>query len=129
MTHAAAVAAGEVAENVASRSRCLRRSAPGRELIQPLPSELAPLEHDNSSLLYKSLSKCCSPPSRDATGGRASPSSIGASAAIFSCGQPLGVEERKTEGEREEGGAEAIAREEANGGVRMPQEMGGASFR
>ena len=91
---------------------------PGRELMLPLPSEVAPLEHDNSSLLYKSLSKCCSPPSRDATVGRASPSSIGASAGIFSCGQPLGVEERKTEGEREEGGAEAIAREEANGGDR-----------
>ena len=52
-----------------------------------------------------------------------------ASAAIFSCGQPLGVEERKTEGEREEGGAEAIAPEEANESKRRGQEMGVASFR
>ena len=123
------MAPGEGAENVASRSRCSSRGEPGRELMLPLPSEVAPLEHDNSSLLYKSLSKCCSPPSRDATGGRASPSSIGASAAIFSCGQPLGVEERKTEGEREEGGAEAIAPEEANESKRRGQEMGVASFR
>ena len=48
---------------------------------------------------------------------------------IFSCGQPLGVEERKTEGEREEGGAEAIAPEEANESKRRGQEMGVASFR
>ena len=109
---------GEGAEDVGLRSSCSRRYAPGRDLVQPLATEVAHFPLQIETFVNVSLSKCCSPPSRDATGGRASTSSIGTSAGIFSCGQPLGVQERTTEGEREGGGAEAIDPEEAKWSLR-----------
>ena len=104
----AAVEPGEGAEHGGSRSHTSRRYAPGHELIQPLTPQVGLFGHENSCFVVKKLTRTCSAPSPDWTGGRASTSATGASKLIFACEQSFGVEERKSEGKGRRSGAEAI---------------------
>ena len=99
---------GEGAEHVGSRSHSSLRCAPGRELIQPLTPQVGLSGHENSCFVVKKLTRTCSAPSPDWTGGRASTSATGASKLIFACEQSFGVEEQKSDGRGRRSRAEAI---------------------
>ena len=108
MPNAGEAAARQTAESVGSRSHSTIRYDPGRDPIHRWLTEEALFSPWNFTLAPKQQLHASPPAPGDATGGRAVSCSIGASAGIFACGQPCGVEKRKTAGKRGEGGGAAM---------------------